>query len=120
MFLTFFENKSYVKVYRKIDTGEVDDFGRPIVTKVEYTYPCVTGSPDVNLSLDSTGGKIHTSDLRLYLPAGTVILDGDIFVIKSKQYELAGAPIEVVEVFSNNFMVPPVVVELVHSSYVLG
>jgi hypothetical protein len=62
-----------------------DDYGNPTYTPSTFTVQCLVGfgSTDEAVSADTNS---VSSQVTLYMPAGTVIVDGDIFDIRGDSY----------------------------------
>lgn len=63
----------------------VDDYGNPTYSTTSFTVQCLVGfgSTDEAVSADTNS---VSSQVTLYMPAGTVIVDGDIFDIRGDSY----------------------------------
>lgn len=75
-----------ITIKRSNDTGNVDDYGNPIITTQNIVIKnCLIGfgSTDEPIDVNRNPADIQ---LTLYLPAGTQILTGDIFIIRNTEF----------------------------------
>ena len=98
-----------IVILRHSETG-VDEYGNPTTTSEEILVrDCLfsyTGSTEpVEVARDAVDAR-----LTLYMPAGTEILDGDIFVIRETEWVKDGDPQEWTQLWEG--FVPGVVVNV--------
>lgn len=62
-----------------------DDYGNPTYSTTSFTVQCLVGfgSTDEAVSADTNS---VSSQVTLYMPAGTVIVDGDVFDMRGDSY----------------------------------
>lgn len=83
-----------VTIKRIVDTGNVDKYNMPITSTVTIPVKnCLIAfgstNEEVNVSRDP-----EDAQLTIYMPEGTVILDGDIFTIRNTDFVKDGMPAE--------------------------
>jgi hypothetical protein len=62
-----------------------DDYGNPTFTTSTFTVACLVGFGSTSEPALADANPV-SSQMTLYMPAGTVIIDGDIFGIRGDSY----------------------------------
>jgi hypothetical protein len=62
-----------------------DDYGNPTFTTSTFTVACLVGFGSTSEPALADANPV-SSQMTLYMPAGTVIIDGDIFGIRGDLY----------------------------------
>jgi len=88
-----------VTIKRIADTGEVDKYNMPITTQTNITvrnclFAFGATNEEVNISRNP-----EDAQLTIYMPAGTVIQDGDIFNLRGTDFVKDGMPAEWISPF---------------------
>jgi len=78
-------------VIRRVDTGEVDRVGDPIL-EVERTETRCALHPVRRGEHEDGGAETSDTTWRLFLPFGTAIDTGDAIEVEGHIYELTGQP----------------------------
>jgi hypothetical protein len=77
-------------VISRIETGESDSVGDPIIKEVKLETRCALQQRRREEHED--GGEISDTLWNLFLPFGTEIDTGDAVEVNGQRYELAGEP----------------------------
>lgn len=81
--------------------ASTDDYGNPTYTTTSRVVKdALVGIGGTSEPVNAQRDAIE-ADLTVYLPAGTVILDGDQFVIREAEWERAGEALEWASPFFN-------------------
>lgn len=81
--------KETVVIERKSAIGE-DDWGNPVNTVSQVTVEgCLFGWGGTNTNF-GINRDITSSSATLYMPKGTVVLDGDLFIVRNERYRKDG------------------------------
>lgn len=88
-----------VTIKRTVDSGTVDKYNMPITTTTSVTVKnCLIAFGSTNEEVNVTRNP-EDAQLTIYMPAGTVILDGDIFTIRQTDFVKDGMPAEWISPF---------------------
>jgi hypothetical protein len=63
----------------------VDDYGNPTYETSTFTVQCLVGFGSTDEAVSAETNSV-SSQVTLYMPTGTVIIDGDIFGIRGDSY----------------------------------
>ena len=75
-----------VIIKREVSTETVDDYGNPIVTTSNTTVKnCLVAFGTTSEPIDVNRNPADIQ-LTLYMPKGTIIKDGDIFIIRETEF----------------------------------
>jgi hypothetical protein len=80
-------------VVRRVDSGEVNDYGDPVMTETQTEAICELQKPPRRASDEANqSGELSDTLWDLFLPAGTEIATGDAVIVDGVKYELVGDP----------------------------
>lgn len=74
----------------KRSSATTDSYGEPIVVETPYLVDAIAVSARVTGSNFNPDEIVVTEGLTLYLPAGTVVDDNDLFLVRGRYYEVDG------------------------------
>jgi hypothetical protein len=75
-----------VTIKRLVETGEVDKYNMPITSTVNITVRnCLIGFGTTDEPIDVTRNPADIQ-LTIYMPKGTVVQDGDVFIIRQTEF----------------------------------
>jgi hypothetical protein len=81
-----------VIIKREVSTETVDDYGNPIVTTTNIIVKnCLIAFGTTSEPIDVNRNPADIQ-LTVYMPKGTVVLDGDIFIIRETEFVKNGLP----------------------------
>lgn len=88
-----------VTIKRTVTTDNVDKYNMPIVSKQNITVKnCLIAFGSTNKEV-VVNRNPEDAQLTVYMPKGTVVLDGDVFVIRNTEFVKDGMPADWVSPF---------------------